>query len=197
LTTIRTVPVSKDSGPPGPQGSAGASGVSTWIDLTDTDPTTFVGEKGKGVIVNSSETGLVFTDFPIQGETFLSVVSAPNVSDVVIGQPIYATGVGAAVDLAKADSVSTSRVIGIAVTGAISPGPIFLVGYGHITQTDWTAVTGVSGLIANSPYFLDPTTAGMLTTTAPTGSGELVVQVGVAVAANSLCVFIQPPILLV
>lgn len=39
----------------------GGTGVDNFIDLTDTDPTTYVGQTGKAVVVNAGETGLTFT----------------------------------------------------------------------------------------------------------------------------------------
>jgi hypothetical protein len=46
--------------------TGGGGGVSTFLDLTDTDPTTYSGQTGKMVIVNAGETGLAFGD-PVPG----------------------------------------------------------------------------------------------------------------------------------
>lgn len=48
------------------------------------------------------------------------------------------------------------------------------------------SITGLTGLTIGAPYFLSSTTAGGITTTAPTASGTLWQQVGVALSATEL-----------
>lgn len=67
---------------------------------------------------------------------------------------------------------------------------------GPFTLADWTAVTGSVTLSAHAVYFLDPATPGLLTTTVPSGSGEVVQEVGVAVSTVTLNISIEYPILL-
>ena len=51
---------------------ATGGGASSWLDLTDTDPTTFVGQTGKVVAVNAAADGLEFVDNTGSG-TFLGL----------------------------------------------------------------------------------------------------------------------------
>jgi len=66
---------------------------------------------------------------------------------------------------------------------------------GPVTLADWTDITGTSNLAARGLYFLD-TTAGMLTTTAPSSSGQAVQLVGKALAADTLEILVEPSVLL-
>lgn len=65
---------------------------------------------------------------------------------------------------------------------------------GSITLTDWTPITGTTTLSEGSFYYLSPTTAGDLTTSAPITVGQYVVQVGYAQSTTQLNLQIQPPI---
>tara|TARA_Y100001973_G_scaffold16138_1_gene23438 strand:+ start:2326 stop:2865 length:540 start_codon:yes stop_codon:yes gene_type:complete len=46
-------------------------------------------------------------------------------------------------------------------------------------------------------YFLSPTTAGAITTTAPTGSGQAVTRVGEGATSTSFSIYLEPPVKLV
>lgn len=122
-----------------------------------------------------------------------------NAGAIVIGQPVYVDGAGT-VDLAQADALATANVLGLvadvsiaaAASGGIQTG-------GRLTATtgQWDAVTGqVGGLTPGAKYFLDPATAGMLTTTAPTTDGEVVAAVGEALSTTELEIDIDQTILL-
>ena len=45
-------------------------------------------------------------------------------------------------------------------------------------------------------YFLSPTTAGAITLTAPTGSGQAVTRLGEGATATDFSIQIEPPVLL-
>ena len=53
-----------------------------------------------------------------------------------------------------------------------------------------------SGLNAGDLHFLSPTTAGAITTTAPSSAGQAVVRVGESVTATEFAIQPEPPILL-
>jgi hypothetical protein len=57
-------------------------------------------------------------------------------------------------------------------------------------------ISGLSGLTAGAKYYLD-TTAGGITTTKPSGSGDIIQQVGVALSATELYFEPQEAILLI
>ena len=96
---------------------------------------------------------------------------------IAAGDAVYISAANT-VSLADTSSETTSRIIGIA-GAAIANGA-----QGKICSDG--VVSGLSGLTAGSRYFQDPATPGALTTTAPTGSGESIVQVGFAKSATEL-----------
>jgi len=67
---------------------------------------------------------------------------------------------------------------------------------GLFTLSDWTSVIGASTLAAKTTYFLDPLTAGKLTATVPTTTGQTVQIVGTAVSTTTLDLDVGVPILL-
>jgi hypothetical protein len=79
-----------------------------------------------------------------------------------VGQVLkFAGGVYA---LAKADSAANAEVVGI--VSSVTSANIFV-----LTTNGY--VTGLSGLTANTTYFLDPVTAGLLTATEPITVGQV------------------------
>jgi len=68
------------------------------------------------------------------------------------------------------------------------------------SETVKVVVVGIktmSGLDAGDLYYLSPTTAGAITTTAPSGSGQGVTRVGEAATTTDFSIQVEPPILLV
>lgn len=77
---------------------------------------------------------------------------------------------GSTAQPAQADTFANSKVIGVVISkSAATTCNIQVTGF-------TTAIFG--GLSVNSLYFLSTTTAGAMTTSAPTGSGEIVVSLG-------------------
>lgn len=118
---------------------------------------------------------------------------------IVIGTPVY-NDAADGVKKAKANAAGTSKVLGLvaqtSITNAVA-GDIGIDGVLTATTGQWDAVTGqVGGLTFGSPYYLDPTTAGMLTVTAPTTAGQYVAAVGIAISTTEMKVSVQPRILL-
>lgn len=122
-----------------------------------------------------------------------------NASAITIGQPVYVKSNGN-VDLARANALGTSNVLGLVRDSSIASSAVGLIqtdGVLTATTAEWDAVTGeTGGLTAGSVYYLSASTAGRLTTTAPTSSGQLVVRVGVALSNTELEISIDQPILL-
>jgi len=141
------------------------------------------------------------------GDTLDAVVSEVDVvemtnneaSAIVIGTPVYVESAGN-VEKAQADASGTVEVLGLvrAVSIAASEsGEIITDGILIATTGQWDTVTGDSGgLTAGTVYYLDPDTAGMLTTTAPTTGGDYVVRIGKALSTTDLEITITQPILL-
>lgn len=94
------------------------------------------------------------------------------------------------VSLARANAIGTSRVIGLVFDesiGSTSSGNILIDQVLEATTAEWDAVTGgTGGLVANTMYYLSPSTAGNITSTATTTAGEYQVPLGVAVSSTKL-----------
>ncbi len=131
--------------------------------------------------------------------TEVDVVSLTNnnVGSIVIGMPVYSDG-NDTVDKAKADAVATVEVLGLVQDvsiGAAAAGFIQTDGVITATTGQWDTVTGESGgLTAGSIYYLDETTAGNLTLTAPTSTGEFVLRVGKALSTTEMEITITQPV---
>lgn len=91
-----------------------------------------------------------------------------------VGQVLYYTGSTYA--LAKADADATSEVVGV-VSGVIDADSFRLLSVGF--------VTGLSGLVTGSTYYLSDTSAGALTATAPTVGPSVNKPVLVAVSTTT------------
>ena len=126
-------------------------------------------------------------------------VTNDNAGSIVIGAPVYATAADH-VDKAKADASATSKVIGLVKSTSIATsatGQIAVSGILVATTTQWDAVAGTTGgLTYNTEYFLDPSTAGKITATAPTTAGQYVVSIGTAMSTTELRIGIHKRILL-
>lgn len=120
-----------------------------------------------------------------------------NASSIVIGAPVYVKSNGN-VDLGRANASGTIQLLGLVKDSSVASsasGIIQTDGIIAATTGEWDAVTGGSGgLTAGSRYFLDASTAGMLTTTAPTSVGQFVVAVGLAISTTEMDISIERPI---
>jgi len=104
-------------------------------------------------------------------------------SITAIGEVVYIDGADS-VDLADVSSVgAASRVIGMASTAAAAAAPVDICDSG--------VVTGLTGLTAGARYFADPSTAGGITTTVPSGSGNVIFQVGIAKSTTAMALQLQ------
>lgn len=116
---------------------------------------------------------------------------------IVIGNAVYSDA-NDGVKKAQANAVGTANVIGLAVDPTIATGQpvaIQMDGILAATTTQWDAVAGTTGgLTRDVIYYLDPTTAGKLTSTAPSTAGQFVVSIGIAISTTELKIEIQPRI---
>lgn len=120
------------------------------------------------------------------------VLTNDEVGAVVIGTPVYMDAADG-FKKAQANAAGTKNVIGLVAATSIAPaasGAVTTDGVLTATTTQWDAVVtgGAGGLLFNTKYFLDPTTAGKLTTTAPTTVGQYVVEIGIALSTTELLV---------
>lgn len=110
----------------------------------------------KGARKTSIDSGILLND-------------VPRDSAVAVGDAVYLNASGTAFQ-ARADAFSTSNVMGLVEKISSSPDLC------DIRVTGKT-LANFSGLDPTLDYFLSATTAGALTTTAPTASGHVVTRV--------------------
>ncbi len=122
-----------------------------------------------------------------------------NAGTITICQAVYVDGVDS-VDEAKADAAATMDVVGLVkdvTIAAAANGMIQTDGILVATTGQWDAVTGdTGGLTAGTVYYLDASTAGSITSTAPTTVSQYVVQLGRAISTTDMEISISDPILL-
>ena len=70
-------------------------------------------------------------------------------------------------------------------------------GSGETVKVIVAGIKSMTGLDAGDLYYLSPTTAGAITTTAPSGSGQALTRIGEAGTTTDFSIQIEPPILLV
>jgi hypothetical protein len=116
-------------------------------------------------------------------------------STISIGRAVYVFA-GDAVKQAIANATGTRRVLGLVADTTINnlaSGSIAVAGVLTATTGQWDAVTGqTGGLTPDAIYYLDNTTAGKLTSTAP--STGWVCPVGYAISTTRMKIDVQPTI---
>ena len=111
------------------------------------------------------------------------------------GAALHVSGITGHFVLAKADSVNTSDVAGLAdAAAAISFAGI--ANRDYIELSDWTVLTGFASLTPGANYFLSPTVAGGYSTIVPSAAGQCVVHIGFAATTARLIFNSEDPILL-
>tara|TARA_Y100001963_G_C6734060_1_gene425419 strand:- start:866 stop:1393 length:528 start_codon:yes stop_codon:yes gene_type:complete len=70
-------------------------------------------------------------------------------------------------------------------------------GSGETVKVVVVGIKTMSALDAGDLYYLSPSSAGAITTTAPSGSGQAVTRVGEAATTTDFSIQVEPPILLV
>ena len=85
------------------------------------------------------------------------------------------------------DTLDKAYVVGIADTAKAT---------GEEVKVLVTGVEAMTGLDAGDHYFLSASSAGAITTTAPTGAGNYVVRLGEATSTTEFAIQLEPPILL-
>lgn len=114
---------------------------------------------------------------------------------LVPGTPVYVNA-ASGVKKAKADSATTTPTLGLALGSitAAAQGVIQLGGYITLTTAEWDAICGTSGgLSFNVPYYLSSSTAGRLTATPPSTTGDTIQQVIVAMSTTTAKISIGIP----
>lgn len=136
----------------------------------------------------------------IAGVVNKTITNGEASTALVLGAPAYSFAAGSA-KRAQANALSTSRVIGLcaeptSITAAAN-GYIIVSGVLTGTTAQWDAVSGgTGGLVFNTEYYLDPTTAGKITSTPPSAASQVVEPLGVALSTTDFDVQIGTPYLL-
>lgn len=165
--------------------------------LSDNNPeivpgTTCAGT-AKMVTVKAARSSCLCIAEEVGGGSEESMYTAETDSPVVVGTPVYLTGAGH-IELARANAAGTAPVIGVANEAASTSAQAEYITEGKVTKTDWSAVAGTTTLTVGATYYLSPTTAGRITSTAPIAVGEYVVKVGRATSPLVLDLEIESPI---
>ena len=117
-----------------------------------------------------------------------------NAGNLVIATPVY-TSSAAGMDKAQADAIGTKDVLGLVLDATVATstiGGLQSAGLFAASTTEWDAVTGESGgLTTGEKYYLDPSTAGMLTVNVPTTEGQFVAPVGIAFSTTELTISVR------
>lgn len=130
-------------------------------------------------------------DAPIDQPTVI-VQTNDESGAIVIGTPVY-NDAADGVKKAKADASGTKKVIGLVYDTSITNGTSGQIQIADVlaaTTGQWDAVAGTSGGLAfGTIYYLSDSTAGQLTSTAPSTAGHYVVSVGIAISTTELLMF--------
>ena len=135
-------------------------------------------------------------DAPVSEVDVVSLTNGGG-SAAVIGTPVYISAANSFQN-ARANASGTCDVVGLVKDSSIAAsasGSVQTDGVFTATTTEWDAVAGTTGgLTPGTTYFLSAATAGRITATAPTNSGEFVTRLGKAISTTSLELSIHPPI---
>lgn len=136
---------------------------------------------------------------PMNTPSLRAVTNAEATAALPIGTPVY-TSATDAVKRAQANAKTTGKVAGLVNDASIAAGAIGNVAQSGIvvaTTAQWDAVAGTTGgLTPNTYYFLDPATAGKITATAPSTTGQVNTLIGLSISSTALEVDPVAPILL-
>ena len=134
----------------------------------------------------------------LAGGSETGIINLTAAAALIAGNAVYSSAAGA-VNKAQANAAGTRTVIGL-TTGAIASaasGPVQVNGVLSLSTAQWDAVCGTTGgLTPNTPYFNSPTTAGLLTATVPTTTGQYSTQVGIATSTTEMIIDPRSPFLI-
>ena len=141
--------------------------------------------------VSSSPTYVVVSSTGIQGppgaDGDANTFDAENKSGGTLAAGIavatHSSGSGTVKAIATGFATMAVGLVAASTANAVS-GAVQTTG--PFTLGNWTAITGTTELTARGRYYLSATTAGMLTTTAPSTGGQVIQLVGVAISPSTL-----------
>lgn len=139
---------------------------------------------GKLQQLQASDTIMVATS-----NTDVQALTNGEATPITVGMCVYISA-AATVKKALANAAATANAFGmvydVSITNA-AIGQIATFGLVNATTTSWDAVTGqTGGLTQGADYYMDPTTAGKITSTPPSTVGQYVVNLGTAQDTQNL-----------
>ncbi len=126
----------------------------------------------------------------------ITALTNGEASPFIVGNVVYSSAAGT-VKKAQANALATSRVMGLTLTATAAAGSATIKTGEVVTLTtgQWDAIAGTTGgLTFGTPYFLSAATAGLLTATAPSTTGQQWVQVGIGLSTTQMEIQICGPI---
>ena len=161
-----------------------STGVFTTLEATTGIDSTIIGGStpaaGTFTAVNVAEDGkLDFTNTApgTSGDATGIIFSFTAGATLAVGDVVY-IGTGGKVFQAQADSTSTMPALGICTSTGVNNGSVDVMVQGLMKLTGWSFTVGADIFISG--------TAGDITATAPSASGDTVQKVGVAVASDTV-----------
>ncbi len=149
-------------------------------------PTT-IGTSAQVLQVPANGTTLVWGNLP-NSSMLITTGTVAEANGVVAGNPI---AMNSGLVKAACDSDILSKTLGLAIESGSSGNTIQVAMGGYYSQTDWTAIIGTTHLTPHSYYYLT-TTAGQLSTTPPSVTGQYVVQIGWALTNEVMLLQFYP-----
>lgn len=122
-----------------------------------------------------------------------NVVQIPieNGETITAGQAVAASTVSGRCRRANAVGNAAGSFLGVCTVGGTGNGAgtvlASVVTFGKVT---------VSGLVANTPVYLSSSTPGLITSTVPTGSGNLRLRIGFAYSTTEFIIHVGEPYIL-
>ena len=137
------------------------------------------------------------------GDTIANLITVAQTNDeagsIVIGTPVYNDAVDG-VKKGQANAAATSKVLGLVADVTVATGQPANIQTSDIlvaTTAQWDAVAGTSGGLAfGVDYYLDPATAGKITSTATSTTGQILARIGRGMSTTELDIRIDPTTIL-
>jgi hypothetical protein len=148
--------------------------------------------------IQQLQTGDILNVPVFTGGDVISLTNDDSGADVIC-TPVY-NDAASGFKKAKADAAGTKSVIGLisdtSITNGVA-GNVMLNGFLTATTGQWDAVFGTTGgLTFGSRYYLSAATAGQASATAPSTTGQYVVELGIAISTTVFKIDVKLPILL-
>jgi hypothetical protein len=153
------------------------NGIKTAI--TAITASTGVADGGK-IVATDPTTGKLDMSFMPSGVGAETDTIVADVGGLAAGDIVNIYSNGGTLTARKADASTEGKPAHGFVTAAV------IAGNNATVHRPNQTLTGLTGLTVGSEYYLSATTAGLITTTIPTATGNVVQSVGIAMSATSL-----------